>query len=235
MTPDNWRACSDPQAMLTWLREQGKLSGRKARLFAVAAGRRVDECLIDETRRLLEVAEQVAEGAVDPPQRRLYRGVAMRAGWHPDRARTQHARGPAKAAVFWALARQPYQAGRRAAWYAHAATVQVAALRGELNTSADWRANDDARRVREHRVQADLLRDLINPFHTTLFDPALRTPSVVALATTIYESRDFSRMADLAALLEAAGVADDELLGHMKGDGPFVRGDWVVDLILGRE
>ncbi len=38
----------------------------------------------------------------------------------------------------------------------------------------------------------------------------------------------------LAAALEDAGCADADLLAHCRGEGPHVRGCWVVDLVLGK-
>jgi hypothetical protein len=38
----------------------------------------------------------------------------------------------------------------------------------------------------------------------------------------------------LADALEDAGCTDAELLGHLRGPGPHVRGCWGVDLILAR-
>jgi hypothetical protein len=32
-----------------------------------------------------------------------------------------------------------------------------------------------------------------------------------------------------------AGCTDAELLAHLRGPGPHVRGDWAPDLLLGRE
>jgi len=32
-----------------------------------------------------------------------------------------------------------------------------------------------------------------------------------------------------------AGCEDEQIIGHCRGDGPHVRGCWVVDLILGKE
>jgi hypothetical protein len=37
-----------------------------------------------------------------------------------------------------------------------------------------------------------------------------------------------------ADAVEGAGCTDAELLGHLRGLGPHVRGCWAVDLVLGK-
>ena len=46
---------------------------------------------------------------------------------------------------------------------------------------------------------------------------------------------DNTRLAVLADALEEAGCTEADILGHLRGPGPHVRGCWVVDLILGKE
>jgi hypothetical protein len=45
---------------------------------------------------------------------------------------------------------------------------------------------------------------------------------------------DGTRLAILADALEETGCADEELLGHLRGPGPHVRGCWPIDLLLGK-
>lgn len=88
----------------------------------------------------------------------------------------------------------------------------------------------------ERQAQAGLARDIFgNPFRPVTFSPALRTDTARALARQMYESRDFSAMPSLADALQDAGCEDGQVLGHCRGDGPHVRGCWVVDLVLGKE
>ena len=80
-----------------------------------------------------------------------------------------------------------------------------------------------------------LLHDIFgNPFRPVAFDPAWRTATAVGLAERMYESRDFSAMPILADALEDAGCDHPDVLVHCRGDGPHVRGCWVVDLVLGK-
>jgi hypothetical protein len=93
----------------------------------------------------------------------------------------------------------------------------------------------------DHRqAQVTLLRDLFgNPFRPIALDPALRTPAVLALAQAAYDHRtlpagtlDPDRFAILADALEEAGCDDAQILGHLRGPGPHVRGCFVLDTLL---
>jgi hypothetical protein len=64
---------------------------------------------------------------------------------------------------------------------------------------------------------------------------------VVRLAQAAYEERhlpagtlDDGRLAVLADALEEAGCTDTDIVGHLRGPGPHVRGCWPVDLCLGK-
>jgi hypothetical protein len=81
-----------------------------------------------------------------------------------------------------------------------------------------------------------LLRCLFGSlFRPVSFSPAWRTDTAVALARQMYESRDFSAMPLLADALQDAGCDNEGVLDHCRGEGPHVRGCWVVDLVLGKE
>jgi hypothetical protein len=80
-----------------------------------------------------------------------------------------------------------------------------------------------------------LIHDVFgNPFRPVTFDPAWRTSTVHALATTIYDHRAFDRLPVLADALQDAGCEHADVLDHCRGPGLHVRGCWVVDLVLGK-
>ncbi|MBP3956863.1 hypothetical protein J8F10_16450 [Gemmata sp. G18] len=72
-------------------------------------------------------------------------------------------------------------------------------------------------------------------FYSARLSPSWRTSTVLALASQMYESRDFSAMPILADALQDAGCDSTDVLDHCRGPGPHVRGCWVVDLVLGKE
>jgi hypothetical protein len=81
-----------------------------------------------------------------------------------------------------------------------------------------------------------LLREVFgNPFCPITFSPELRTDTALSLARQMYDSRNFSAMPILADALQDAGCDNDDVLAHCRGEGPHVRGCWVVDLVLGKE
>jgi hypothetical protein len=83
---------------------------------------------------------------------------------------------------------------------------------------------------------AHLLRDLFGPrpFRPVAVEANARTGAVVALARGIYNDRRFEDLPVLADALEEAGCADPEILTHLRGPGPHVRGCWCVDLLLSK-
>ena len=64
--------------------------------------------------------------------------------------------------------------------------------------------------------------------------PTWLTDTVVTLARQMYDSRDFTPVPILADALQDAGCDNADVLDHCRGDGPHVRGCWVVDLLLGK-
>jgi hypothetical protein len=65
---------------------------------------------------------------------------------------------------------------------------------------------------------------------------------VRGLAEAAYEERclpegtlDPARLVVLADALEEAGCTEAELLGHLRGSGPHVRGCWALDVVLEKE
>ncbi len=86
-----------------------------------------------------------------------------------------------------------------------------------------------------HRLCA-LLRDIFgNPFRPVAFAPEWRTDTAVALARTMYESREFGAMPILADALQDAGCDNPNILSHCRDAAQVhVRGCWVVDLVLNK-
>jgi hypothetical protein len=80
------------------------------------------------------------------------------------------------------------------------------------------------------------LRDIVeDPFRPIHFQDSWRSPDVVSIAQTIYDEELFDRMPILADALMDANCHHERIIQHCKGDGPHVRGCWVLDLILGKE
>jgi hypothetical protein len=89
-------------------------------------------------------------------------------------------------------------------------------------------------------ILVGLIRDIFgDPFRPITVPSSHRTPAVVSLAQAAYDERhlpggelDPHRLAVLADALEEVGTTG-ELVTHLRGPGPHVRGCHVVDLYLG--
>jgi hypothetical protein len=215
MTEAEWLACTDPEALLGCVK--GSASERRLRLFACACVRVAWPWTGEPDHPAVGAAERFADGQADAA---ALLGV-RNAPWSP---RTF---GPAKAVVVRAAA---------------TATTSPAAWSAARN-AADASARIEGVPPEHPQGQCDLLRDIIaSPFRPVTVSPACLTPQVVALARAAYDRRhlpsgelDPARLAVLADALEEAGCTDPDLLDHLRGPGPHVRGCFVLDLLLGKQ
>jgi hypothetical protein len=232
MNEADWLACNDPQAMLPFLRDSGKLTERKARLFAVACCRRFWHLLKRKgSREAVEVAERYAEGQADETGLTAARSGALKVMLALERSAALYnseARDLARAAD--TVCCQP------AADIAQKVAKQTADSYGPLRAEA-----------RERAAQAVIVRDLFGPvpFRAPPAIPSsVRTwnyGTILRLATASYAERslpagtlDNARLAVLADALEEAGCQEASVLTHLRGQGSHWRGCWVLDWLLNK-
>jgi hypothetical protein len=238
MTEADWLSSTDPQAMLTFLWNSGKLSERKARLFAVACCRRIWHLLTDErSRRAVEVAERYTDGFATADELDTASDAAC-AVWDTDSEGASTGGGRlAELGGPLPYSAAAYNVAIPLGWWG-AAPAFVAPYKIILEATPD--------REVEGTGQCIILRDLFgNPFRP----PPPLAPSVlqwhggtvVRLARAAHEERelpsghlDRHRLAVLADALEEAGCTDAEILGHLRDPGPHTRGCHAVDAVLGR-
>jgi hypothetical protein len=240
MTETEWLSCSDPGPMLDFLRATGKLTERKARLFAVACCRRIWQLLGEKSRRTVEVAEGFADGAVDETC------LAALVSAEFDEAAREISRAgywmsPAVAMPVRAFVTEPAGSGPGSASFDTAAQLANETLKGVPEAMTSWNLWGTVFKG-ERREHCEWLRDIIHPFRPpALLDASWLTPAVLSLATASYEDRILpsgellpERLAALARALEAAGCQDAELLGHLRSPTPHVRGCHALDVVLGK-
>ncbi len=218
-------AATDPEPMLEFLHGNlhGKASNRKQRLLACAYAR--PQVSGQDVRRLVEPSEDYADGRADQPP------VVPQNAFPLTRAAAEG---------------RPDEAARLAHYLVYD-RLGLARGRGW----PFWDEEEMDRRFSEMRAynerQIGLLRDIFgNPFRPVPFVApawlAWNDGTLPQLARAAYEERqlpkgtlDHARLAVLADALEEAGCADADLIGHLRGPGPHVRGCWALDLVLGKE
>ncbi|VTR96326.1 Uncharacterized protein OS=Sorangium cellulosum (strain So ce56) GN=sce5710 PE=4 SV=1 [Gemmata massiliana] len=223
MTEAEWLACEDLDRRLTFL--CGKETQRKLRLFGIACCRgTVDEITHRRNQPALALAERFADGfATQSERRKQYALLTSDAGdYAPDvcvvSVLHRHASFAAREASYWALV------------VAGVVADNLVRTQDERPPAIQWAHAQEAAR------QTDLIRDIFgNPFRPVTFSPDWGTSTAVALASQMYESRDFGAMPILADALQDAGCDNTDVLDHCRDPGPHVRGCWVVDLVLGKE
>jgi hypothetical protein len=225
--------------MLAFVRGTGRLSERKARLFAVARCRlfRPDWGGWWPIREAVEAAEQVSDGLL--PAEHLAR-------FH--RPREEFARELGLLTIDpWggSTVLLPSDLSGLLVQEASSPDALAAAwgvLSEDLSSYFGGRWKDG---VSDSLAECGLLQELFgNPFRRAAVAPSLldwQGGLIVRMATALYEERslpggelDPARLAVLADALLDAGCRDDELLGHLRGAGPHGRGCWAIDAVLAR-
>ena len=211
MTESEWRESTDSMRMLDHLVEYNA-SQRKLRLVACARGRQCWHLLTDDrSRTAVEVGERYADGD----------------------AKIAELRAAADGA--WAAA----ETGRRpSAWVAVGAGCE-----DDPTGNSFWDVAWDFYRVSDPaeaaaldaagKNEVTLIRDIFgNPFRPVTVEGGWLTPTVLGLARGIYDEGAFDRLPILADALEDAGCTETAFLSHLRGEGPHVRGCWVLDALL---
>lgn len=213
MTESEWLEATDPEPMVEFVRE--KTSDRKLRLLACACVSSLlplAKLVPDQLRTALGEVELYADGATTKAAMKRVRERMEKA-----RALTPSHRTTADDFVCYAVEYSARDKGH----------LQAVGYSARL---WGWGCS-----VYEPLPHASIVRDIFgNPFHPVTVYPSWLTPDVLALATGIYAGRAFDRLPILADALQDAGVDSDELLSHLRSDGPHCKGCWALDLVLGK-
>jgi hypothetical protein len=244
MTESQWLKSRDPGQMLDHLKPDEK--GRKVRLFKCTCCYLMWPLRVEERcRTVIQVAERFADGEATAKELKRAIADAEEAAGLVERRR----RGKVPVGLFWARKGAAsvaldatkgtgFWAAGTARWIRHPSEGTRKPRKPDpkfppspMPLSAPGKTRNDL-----YRWLARLVRDIFgNPFRPVTFSPSWRTSTALALARTMYESRDFSAMPILADALQDSGCDNEDILDHCRGGGPHVRGCWVVDLVLGKE
>jgi hypothetical protein len=228
----DWVKATNPIKMLEFL-EKRAIRARRLRLFAAACCRRA---WMDIANAGSRDAIAALECFTDGPGKQADQAALKIASDAADAAVEETVTDSRSfyAARTVASAVSPMQAWWTARW---SADLWLSAV-GKSDKNSGSPAPQTLKK-REKAILVSLLRDIIpDPFSSIILTPTQRTPTVVSLAQAAYEERqlpsgelDPHRLSVLADALEEAG-APGELVTHLRGPGPHVRGCFVVDLVL---
>jgi hypothetical protein len=216
MTEAEWLAATHPAPMVSYLR---LVSDRKYRLLACACCGWVLGSLNRSCNQALSVAEAFADGEASLEQLRKASRDAFRSAQAKRRSHVRSADWLAMSAV------------------ASACEVNINQALHAVGMVANYRGGHTQPRLAQAFSElVPVVHDIFgNPFRPVAVEPAWLTSTVVALAEGVYQDRAFDRLPILADALMDAGCDNDDVLNHCRGEGPHVRGCWVVDLLTGRK
>jgi hypothetical protein len=244
-----WFAAENPDVLLNVVRppawptpvvRPAPATVRRLQLFGCACARTVWDLLPPDARTAVAVRERFADGRATETD---LRASALRGGSRWGATAVQYASVSARCAAGYrwddgASATNnwdPADAARNAA--KARASKSAGPVPSDAGAEEAWHAVWNAVFNEARRHQAELFRDVFPPPGSA---PALRrdwlTTTVVALARQMDATGDFSAVPILADALQDAGCDDDRVLDRCRApSGVHCRGNWVVDLVLGRE
>jgi hypothetical protein len=251
MTESQWLAGEEPGELTEAAIALGWMSDRKLRLWACACCRRIWHLLVDErSRRSVEVAELYADGEATEAERVAAHEAALSVppfeatDEHPESAGWEEAASAASDAACDHLASDQHE-------FIHRTTSALSAVAAakdgwfstHFDTTREYRDRlekfTEAVEAAEKQEQARLVREIVgNPFRQVKADPswsAWNNGAARSLAQLIHDERAFDRLPILADALEDAGCDNADILDHLRGPGPHVRGCWVLDLLIDRK
>lgn len=248
MTEQEWLECSRPKEPLKYL--GSGITERKFRLFGAACCRRIWTLLDnDATRRVVEIAEQVADGKAPADLlgavwSEAYRDLvsdedadaAYHLGWGGLISNKRiFGHNPNIGLWFYAYGLAVSAADALARSKSGMSCLEDMSFESG-NERASWLVDLCKEVYREENGhQVRIIRCIFgNPFHPVSLDRTTLTHTVVSLAHAVYDEVAFDRLPILADALEDAGCHDAAILEHCRGPGPHVRGCWVLDLLLER-
>jgi hypothetical protein len=223
VTEAEWLTATEPQALLEYL--QCTASEHKLRLLAVACCRRLAHLKgREKSRNALSTVERYADGQADRKELLDARSRAWEAAvsFYAPQARIRVDASPVDALIHVALV----AAGTTTNPWPDSLISQT--------FPAVWNAGPDNR------------SEFVAFIHDVFGFPFRPAPDIDArwldgnggvvrrVADAVYANRTFDDLPRLADALEDAGCTDVNLLGHLRGPGPHVRGCWALDLILGK-
>jgi hypothetical protein len=242
-TPVDWSTARDPDPLLALAGAGAPGQARRLRLYGCACARQVWHLLATDARSAVQVSERFADGRatmndlraaalrfpdvpITPAQVAFMSAACAAAGFHAYAA----ARNPLPP-----LQHSPADAAR------HAARALANELAGPAPVlppvPRTWHVTWVQTYQKARAAQAAIVRDIFPPPGYTLrLDPAWATDTVRTLARQADQTGDFSSAPILADALQDAGCDDETLLQCCREPGAVhVRGNWVVDLLLGRQ
>ena len=221
MTEAEWLACEEPRPMLEFL--QGKASERKLRLFLIACARLEWDRMTDPAlRRAVETAERYVEGHASAQELHETHTALYPTG--EDRGLDPRARACGVSYdVYISLLGLAISCG-----FASRGLRQIERMN-------NWNNGTRLTGKRQPVLLRDIVAPFLRPFPTADTWGAWNNGAASPLAQTIYDERSFDRLPILGDALEDAGCADADLLTHLRGPGPHVRGCWALDRILGKK